>query len=540
MVVKSATKKKLMDMLVPEEFAHKLADDRKWDDVKILTAQEIAQFCETDSDTAARIHGIISGAASPSRDATSDNSATTSVRLRRGTRRRRTAKTVQALEEYVSAEKVDSYVSKLKNREETESIFTMLEKAEVKRQNKEKKKAEKDKTVPRVFLSQQTIEDLTDAVYNRREQMKGKDLTEKQANDLIAEAAKAQEMALIDPYEAAGIITAQSIGEPGTQMTMRTFHYAGVATVNVTQGLPRIIEIVDARKVPNTPTMTIYLKGENSKSADAAKKLAAAIEITTTMNIADIDTDVAQRRLVLKLKKGNLKQKGMTPAEVKDKLERALRLYVEADKEKNPSTLTLIPGIQTEDDMKTLAENPPSYTELLQLEDKIRDMRLKGVPNIERANVQLDDKTGEYYLSTIGSNLARISDMEGIDRARTYTNNIIEIYEYLGIEASRQAIVNELQATLDGARLEVDVRHLLMVADVMTSEGEVRAIGRHGVSGTKHSILARAAFEVTVNHLLKAGIIGERDNLTGVAENIIVGQPISLGTGSVELYYIPE
>ena len=154
--------------------------------------------------------------------------------------------------------------------------------------------------------------------------------------------------------------------------------------------------------------------------------------------------------------------------------------------------------------------------------------------------MQLDEKTGDMYLSTIGSNLARVSDMEGIDRTRTYTNNIIEIYNYLGVEAARQAIINELQATLDGARLEVDVRHLLMVADVMTSEGEVRAIGRHGVSGTKHSILARAAFEVTVNHLLKAGIIGEKDNLSGVAENIIVGQPISLGTGSVQLYYIPE
>ena len=521
MVVKSATKKKLMDMLVPEEFAHKLADDRKWDDVKILTAQEIAQFCETDSDTAARIHGIISGAASPSRDATSDNSATTSVRLRRGTRRRRTAKTVQELEPY-TPEMDSNGIPVIYNDELAEDpVFKSIQSAA---------------DGAGVKFSQQTIHDLTEAVHNR-DMAK---LTKKQAVALVAEAAKAQDMALIDPYEAAGIITAQSIGEPGTQMTMRTFHYAGVATVNVTQGLPRIIEIVDARKVPNTPTMTIRLKGENSQSADAAKKLAAAIEITTTMNIADIDTDVAQRRLVLKLKKGNLKQKGMTPAEVKDKLERALRLYVEADKEKNPSTLTLIPGIQTEDDMKTLAENPPSYTELLQLEDKIRDMRLKGVPNIERANVQLDDKTGEYYLSTIGSNLARISDMEGIDRARTYTNNIIEIYEYLGIEASRQAIVNELQATLDGARLEVDVRHLLMVADVMTSEGEVRAIGRHGVSGTKHSILARAAFEVTVNHLLKAGIIGERDNLTGVAENIIVGQPISLGTGSVELYYIPE
>jgi len=521
MVVKSATKKKLMDMLVPEEFAHKLADDRKWDDVKILTAQEIAQFCETDSDTAARIHGIISGAAAPSRDATSDNSATTSVRLRRGTRRRRTAKTVQELEPYIPEMNSDGIPTIYNDELADDPVFKSI------------KAAADDAGVK---FSQQTIHDLTEAVHNRD---KAK-LTKKQAEALVSEANKAQEMALIDPYEAAGIITAQSIGEPGTQMTMRTFHYAGVATVNVTQGLPRIIEIVDARKVPNTPTMTIRLQSGKSDSADAAKKLAAAIEITTTVNIADIDTDVAQRRLVLKLKKGNLKQKGMTPAEVKDKLERALRLYVEADKEKNPSTLTLIPGIQTEEDMKTLAENPPSYTELLQLEDKIRDMRLKGVPNIERANVQLDDKTGEYYLSTIGSNLARISDMEGIDRSRTYTNNIIEIYENLGIEAARHAIVNELQATLDGARLEVDVSHLLMVADVMTSEGEVRAIGRHGVSGTKHSILARAAFEVTVNHLLKAGIIGERDNLTGVAENIIVGQPISLGTGSVELYYIPE
>ena len=116
----------------------------------------------------------------------------------------------------------------------------------------------------------------------------------------------------------------------------------------------------------------------------------------------------------------------------------------------------------------------------------------------------------------------------------------MEIHDYLGIEAARQAIINEMILTLEGARLDVDVRHLLMVADVMTSEGEVRAIGRHGVSGTKHSILARAAFEVTVNHLLQAGIIGERDNLTGVAENIIVGQPIALGTGSVELFYIPE
>ena len=225
------------------------------------------------------------------------------------------------------------------------------------------------------------------------------------------EAIVALERASIDPYEAAGIITAQSIGEPGTQMTMRTFHYAGVATVNVTQGLPRIIEIVDARKVPQTPTMTIRLKGDQMQDGKAAQKLAASIEVTTTVNIARLETDVAQRRLVLNINKGNLKQKGMSPAEVKDKLERATRLYVQADKEKNPSTLTLIPGVHSEEDLAELADNPPSYTMLLQLEEKIRDMRLKGIPGIERANPQLDDKTGEYYLSTIGSNLQRISEL---------------------------------------------------------------------------------------------------------------------------------
>ena len=522
MVVKSATKKKLMDLGIDENFAHILADDRKWDDVKILPAENIAQICETDSETAGKIKGIIDGANQKNKLANNEAiGPVTSVRLSRTGRKSRARSRVKSTAEidaYNSEAKLIGLEDELSDDPVYKSLVSAVEESGSRR------------------FTNRIFHDLTVAIHAR-----GKNkITKPQAKKVVQEAIFALKRASIDPYEAAGIITAQSIGEPGTKMTMRTFHYAGVATVNVTQGLPRIIEIVDARKVPNTPTMTIRLKGDNSESADAAKKLAAAIEITTTVNIADIDTDVAQRRLVLKLKKGNLKQKGMTPAEVKDKLERALRLYVEADKEKNPSTLTLIPGIQTEDDMKTLAENPPSYTELLQLEDKIRDMRLKGGPNIERANVQLDDKTGEYYLSTIGSNLARISDMEGIDRSRTYTNNIIEIYEYLGIEAARQAIVNELQATLDGARLEVDVRHLLMVSDVMTSEGEVRAIGRHGVSGTKHSILARAAFEVTVNHLLKAGIIGERDNLTGVAENIIVGQPISLGTGSVELYYIPE
>ena len=520
MVVKSATKKKLMDLGIAENFAHTLANDRKWDDVKILTAQEIAQICETDSETSATIRGTIDGAMKKNRASGSEATGpVTQVRKMRarGTRTRSRAKTAVDLDVYNVEKKLRSFDDELADDKVFQALHAAVDDMGTNR------------------FSGKIIHDMTLAIHDRGI----KKLTKKQASDVINDAYAALDKASIDPFEAAGIITAQSIGEPGTQMTMRTFHYAGVATVNVTQGLPRIIEIVDARKVPSTPTMIIRLMPDKN-SPEEAQKLAASLEITTTANIAQIETDVAQRRLVLKLNKGNLKQKNMTGMEVKDKLERALRLYVQADKEKNPGTLTIIPGVHNEEDLADLQDNPPSYTMLLQLEEKIRDMRLKGIPSIERANVQFDDKNGEYYLSTIGSNLSRVSEIESIDRSRTYTNNIIEIFNYLGIESARQAIINELEATLLSARLEVDVRHLLMVADVMTSEGEVRAIGRHGVSGTKHSILARAAFEVTVNHLLKAGIIGETDRLTGVAENIIVGQPISLGTGSVELFYIPE
>ena len=520
MVVKSATKKKLMDLGIAENFAHTLANDRKWDDVKILTAQEIAQICETDSETSATIRGTIDGAMKKNRASGSEATGpVTQVRKMRarGTRTRSRAKTAVDLDVYNVEKKLRSFDDELADDKVFQALHAAVDDMGTNR------------------FSGKIIHDMTLAIHDRGI----KKLTKKQASTVINDAYAALDKASIDPFEAAGIITAQSIGEPGTQMTMRTFHYAGVATVNVTQGLPRIIEIVDARKVPSTPTMIIRLMPDKN-SPEEAQKLAASLEITTTANIAQIETDVAQRRLVLKLNKGNLKQKNMTGMEVKDKLERALRLYVQADKEKNPGTLTIIPGVHNEEDLAELQDNPPSYTMLLQLEEKIRDMRLKGIPSIERANVQYDDKKGEYYLSTIGSNLSRVSEIESIDRSRTYTNNIIEIFNYLGIESARQAIINELEATLLSARLEVDVRHLLMVADVMTSEGEVRAIGRHGVSGTKHSILARAAFEVTVNHLLKAGIIGETDRLTGVAENIIVGQPISLGTGSVELFYIPE
>jgi len=136
---------------------------------------------------------------------------------------------------------------------------------------------------------------------------------------------------------------------------------------------------------------------------------------------------------------------------------------------------------------------------------------------------------------TQGSALKKVIHFDGVDASRTKTNNINEISEVLGIEAARNAIINEALDTLSEQGLTVDIRHIMLVADMMSIDGEVKQIGRHGISGEKASVLSRAAFEVTVNHLLEAAVAGEVDELTGVTENVIVGQPIQLGTGDVEL-----
>ena len=128
----------------------------------------------------------------------------------------------------------------------------------------------------------------------------------------------------------------------------------------------------------------------------------------------------------------------------------------------------------------------------------------------------------------------------GVDPQRTMTNHIHEISETLGIEAARNSILNEALEVMDKQGLEVDPRHISLVADLMTYTGEIRQIGRHGISGENSSILVRAAFEVTVKHLLDAAIRGEADNLVGIIENVMVGQEIALGTGIVDLTINPN
>jgi len=327
---------------------------------------------------------------------------------------------------------------------------------------------------------------------------------------------------LVDPYEAVGIVGAQSIGEPGTQMTMRTFHFAGIAEMDVTLGLPRLIEIVDARKTPSTPSMTIYLDEKIRNNEEKARELASKIETTTITDIADLEVNTTEMYVKIILDKEKLKERNLQKEEITSKLKKMKLQKYEIEEDGYEIKITL---------------DEPSYKKLYNLSESLKSLQVKGVPKIRRAIVKYDDKKKEWVIYTQGSNLPAVLEMDGIDFARTKTNDIMEIAETLGIEAARQAIIDESISTLQEAGLHTDTRHLMLVADIMTYDGTVQAIGRHGVSGKKASVLARAAFEITSKHLLNAGLIGEVDKLNGVAENIIVGQPITLGTGAVNLIY---
>ncbi len=302
-----------------------------------------------------------------------------------------------------------------------------------------------------------------------------------------------------------------------THNTMRTFHYAGVAEINVTLGLPRLIEIVDARSAPSTPMMNIYLKDKYKSNSDLAKKVANQIEITRLNSIADIETDLTNLVISIKPNKSTIKNKDITQEDILEKVSKIRKIEAKQKKDKIKVTL-----------------DEPSYKKLLGINETLKDLKVKGIDGIKRIIIRKEPNEG-YVIYSEGSNLEKVLEIEGVDPFRTNTNDIQAVGRVLGIEAARNMIIQEAHNTLSEQGLNVDLRHIMLVSDVMTSDGTIRAIGRHGVSKEKESVLSRAAFEITVSHLLKAARKGETDELGGVAENIIVGQPVNLGTGAVEL-----
>jgi len=341
---------------------------------------------------------------------------------------------------------------------------------------------------------------------------KEKRLNKKQREKLEIDVKKAYLKEKFEPGEAIGIIAAQSISEPATQMTMRTYHFAGSAGIKITYGLPRLIEIFDAKRVPGTPVMTVYLKNRFN-NRNMARKLAERIVEKKVSGLTKKISIVLSENLI-EIEPIDLKRIKKIARIIKDNVKK-IEVKVKAKK------ISISP--EAEVDIKGLEK----------IKEKIMKVHVDGVKRVSNAVVRREGN--EWLINTIGSNLEEVLNIKEVDGARTITNDLHETRKILGVEAARNLIIDEALKTMQEQGLDVDVRHVMLVADIMTFIGNVKPIGRYGVAGSKASILARAAFEETIKHLVRASVRNEIERFQGIFENVMIGQVVPSGTGMFDL-----
>ncbi len=361
-----------------------------------------------------------------------------------------------------------------------------------------------------------------DLINKIRDKVIDEDLEEEQLEYLLNKIFINFTNALVETSEPVGTVAAQSIGEPGTQMTLRTFHYAGVEEFSVTQGLPRLIEIVDARRFPSTPQMTIYLEKPYNESENKAIEVHNRIEQIRIEQIThDVDLDFVNWNIVINLIPEICEKKGIDINEIPDILKRYKK---KGTIKREGNSIIIDPGIE---DLQSLQK----------LREKILKKVVKGIRGVKRGLLTPSDDGKEWIIKTEGTNMQGVIQIEKVDVTRTGSNHIHEIEKLYGVEAARKMIILESQKVLEQQGLDVDLRHLLILSDLMCYSGSIQSIGRHGISGSKSSVFARAAFEVTVNQLLDAGLYGEEERLLGIPENVIVGQISPIGSGRVNVMF---
>jgi DNA-directed RNA polymerase subunit A' len=315
----------------------------------------------------------------------------------------------------------------------------------------------------------------------------------------------------MDSGEAIGIITAQSFGESSTQMVLRTFHFAGVSEMQVTQGLPRLIEIFDARKKPSSPQMQIYLSREHNNEKNA-KVFAEKIKEVTIKEIAsEINLNFSEKNIEIKIDRQALRQSHISIKKVTEHFNET--------------------GFKTREKDNSVIINTSEYNfrEIYKLKEKIKDTIISGIKGISQVIVVKQDRN--FVIITLGTNLKKIIPLKEVDKNRTISNDLHEMASIFGIESARQLIIEEIQKVLNTQGLDIDMSHLEFVSDAMTNTGLVKGVTRMGIIAQKSSILARATFETPDKQFVNASIKGSKDELSSVIENIILNQPVPVGTG---------
>ncbi|XP_061665680.1 DNA-directed RNA polymerase III subunit RPC1 [Syngnathoides biaculeatus] len=343
--------------------------------------------------------------------------------------------------------------------------------------------------------------------------------------------------AQMEPGSAVGALCAQSIGEPGTQMTLKTFHFAGVASMNITLGVPRIKEIINASKNISTPIITAHLDVEDD--ADFGRLVKGRIEKTLLGEISEYIEEVFLPDDCFILVKLSLERI------------RLLRLEVNAETVRYSicmSKLRVKPGDIAVHGEAVVCVSPREsskssmYYVMQSLKAELPKVVVQGIPEVARAVIHIDEQSGKskYKLLVEGDNLRAVMATHGVNGSRTTSNNTYEVEKTLGIEAARSTIINEIQYTMVNHGMSIDRRHVMLLADLMSYKGEILGITRFGLAKMKESVLMLASFEKTADHLFDAAYFGQKDSVCGVSECIIMGIPMNIGTGLFKLLHKAE
>ncbi|KAH0530475.1 hypothetical protein TsFJ059_005088 [Trichoderma semiorbis] len=411
---------------------------------------------------------------------------------------------------------------------------------------------------------------------------------------VLGELQNRWDRSFVNPGEMVGVLAAQSIGEPATQMTLNTFHFAGVSSKNVTLGVPRLKEILNLAKNIKTPGMAVYLDTPLAKQ-EQAKKLRSLVEYTNLRSITAVteiyyDPDVQSTTIAEDV--DMVESYFLIPDDSQDTIDQQSRwlLRITLDrqklldkeikvddvaqriKEEYPNDLAVIFSDNNADEqvirIRTIRQNDEKDEDgekkieddvmLKRLEAHLLDtLTLRGVPGVERAfltkgtrlveapdgselALKDDVRCTQWYLDTSGSALREVLAVPGVDPTRTYTNDLWQVVEVFGIEGTRAALVKELTAVLAFDGSYVNHRHIALLCDVMTYRGSISAVTRHGINRADTGALMRCSFEETVEILLEAAATGELDDCRGISENVMLGQMAPMGTGHFDVFLDPK
>lgn len=342
---------------------------------------------------------------------------------------------------------------------------------------------------------------------------------------------------IVEPGTAIGCLAAQSIGEPGTQMTLKTFHFAGVASMNITQGVPRIKEIINCAKTLSTPVITVHLA--NDTDEDFARRVRARIESTTLSEITDYMENYVTKDdgyLIIKINLERIKVLllGIDVHAIARKICSIPRGSIRVDQIRVHRDDIII--VSSTGKTANVSKELRNYREIC------KRVVIQGYSTVKRAFVHEDQKKGvtHYKILAESEDLLRLMSTYGVLGTRCLSNSIYGVFKALGIEAARETIISEIKAVMENHGMTVDYRHLMLLADLMTYKGEPLGVTRYGLAKMKESVLNLASFEKTADHLFEAAYHGQIDKINGVSECIITGTPIPLGTGSFKVLYKQE